>query len=484
MATVAILIWPLIAMIMFARLAPVKALIWGVLIPYLLLPEKFVIGLPGLPDLDKTSVITLGVVLGLLTNQEKFAKQALLKPTVIVNHKFRKLITICMILIFAGIVMTVMSNRDVLRYGDTALPGMRPWDIVSMFGSFLFFVAPFLFARKYLSSAEAHRALLSAFVISALYYSLLMLIEIRLSPQLHNWVYGYHQHSFLQHVRDGYRPKVFLQHGLWVGFFIYMATIAAAILWKVERKPFWMASGIWLFLILGMSENLAATLIAIIFLGLIFLSSRKMQLRVVFVVAVCILFFPILRQAQLIPFERITNAAATISEDRAGSLQFRLDNEDELLVKALERPVSGWGSFGRERVYDERGRDTSISEGRWIQTISTRGWVGYIGLFGLLSLPVLLLRRTGRRKEIPLETVGLAIIVAGNFIYMVPNSTLTAIGWLVFGALAGFVQSDSKAPEETPEDEAGPRVAVTRKNRYTRFGPKTPAPTARRPRGA
>ena len=34
----------------------------------------------------------------------------------------------------------------------------------------------------------------------------LCVIELRFSPQLHNWVYGYHQHDFVQTIRDGGYP--------------------------------------------------------------------------------------------------------------------------------------------------------------------------------------------------------------------------------------------------------------------------------------
>ena len=41
-----------------------------------------------------------------------------------------------------------------------------------------------------------------------------------------------------------------------------------------------------------------------------------------------------------------------INEERAHSLEYRLENEDLLIAKALQRPIFGWGGWGRNCVYD------------------------------------------------------------------------------------------------------------------------------------
>lgn len=470
MATAAILIWPLIALILFRRLSAVNALIWGMLVPYLFLPEAFAINIPTLPDLDKTSIIALGAVLGFLTNRQKFRNEATLHPTMTGNRLVRMLYSFCVLLIVVGIVLTVLGNGDSLQYGPRFLPAMRPWDAISMLGDTLFFFTPFFFARKYLSRSETHQTLMSAFVIMGLLYIPLLLIEMRLSPQLHNWVYGYHQHSFLQHVRDGYRPKVFLFHGIWVGFFLFMSIISAFSLWKATKQTKWLLAGLMLFVILFLSRNLAASLITVLGLLIMFSLRQKMQILIALCLGVIVLFYPALRQAQVIPINQIMGAATKISEERAASLLYRLNNEDQLLEKAFERPLAGWGGYAREQLYDTYGRDVSVSEGRWIQQISTRGWIGYFGLFGLLTIPLLFLSRARRRKDVPVETIGLMIIIIGNLIYMIPNSTLTVIGWLVFGALAGFVQFDSQAaPQQHAPKTGSAGKRHMPKNKYTRF---------------
>ena len=460
MATFALLIWPIVALIIFAHATFVPAIIATAVVPYLLLPEAFAIPMPGLPDLDKTAIISIGLVAGIVIYRKRAQAKAELTGLKTASRAAAVMMLSLLAIIVGGMVFTVMGNREVLVFGPTILPAMRSWDAISLIGDLALLLIPFFVARRYLATQKEHRALLVAFVIAGLLYSLLMLVEIRLSPQLHRWVYGYHQSSFLQHIRDGYRPKVFLQHGLWVGFLMFMTVIAAAGLWKAERNVKWLWAGGWLLFILMISRNLGAVMIAFLCLGIFFVLLRKMQIWAVVAIALTTLAYPALRQAEIIPLGEILAAASSISEDRAQSLEFRLNNEDQLLRRAYEKPLAGWGGWARDRIYDENGDNISISEGTWILVLGSTGWIGYIGFFGLLTFSLLALSVTARRKKIPLETMALALICAGNLIYMIPNATLTPIGLMCFGALAGFVQFD-----------AGPSIQQARRipTRHTRF---------------
>src|SRR6202008_4639029 len=117
------------------------------------------------------------------------------------------------------------------RIGAIFLPGVRYYDAVSaLLSQFIFFI-PFILARQFLRSAEANTLLLRALVIAGLAYTVPMLFEIRFSPPLHTWIYGYSPHDFIQQVRDGgFRPVVFIGHGLGVAFFALMAILASAAL--------------------------------------------------------------------------------------------------------------------------------------------------------------------------------------------------------------------------------------------------------------
>src|SRR5204863_66271 len=79
------------------------------------------------------------------------------------------------------------------------------------------------------------------FAVGGLIYSVLILWEVRMSPQLHATVYGAspRQADFAQAIRwGGYRPIVFMPHGLAVALFICNTVMAAFILARNRGKVF------------------------------------------------------------------------------------------------------------------------------------------------------------------------------------------------------------------------------------------------------
>ena len=89
---------------------------------------------------------------------------------------------------------------------------------------------------RYLGGAEGQAALLRVLCLAALAYSLPTLFEIRMSPQLARWIYGFLAQSFDQTQRaGGFRPVVFLQHGLWLALFMAMAALSGLALWRQNR---------------------------------------------------------------------------------------------------------------------------------------------------------------------------------------------------------------------------------------------------------
>ena len=93
---------------------------------------------------------------------------------------------------------------------------------------------PFVLGRLLARRPEDIRLVLSALVIAALLYSVPILWELRMSPQLHHQIFGINPGSaWKQTLRgEGYRPMVFIGHGLGVSMFVAMACVAAAGLWR------------------------------------------------------------------------------------------------------------------------------------------------------------------------------------------------------------------------------------------------------------
>jgi hypothetical protein len=82
-------------------------------------------------------------------------------------------------------------------------------------------------------------------------------------------------------------------------------------------------------------------------------------------------------------------AESTVGRERAQSLEFRLQNEDILSTKALQRYWWGWGRFGRSRVLNEWGKDISTTDGEWIIALGTSGVVGLSAVTMIYLLPVI-----------------------------------------------------------------------------------------------
>lgn len=130
-----------------------------------------------------------------------------------------------------------------------------------------------------------------------------------------------------------------------------------------------------------------------------------------------------------------------LNPERAGSLQFRFDNEDVLLAKANERPFFGWGTWGRNRVFDPlTGQDMTVTDGVWIINYGVFGWLGYIGAMGLIAYALMAIKRVLNKKngtDFSSYTLALAIILVIFLIDQIPNASLNHVSYLIAGGAAG-----------------------------------------------
>ena len=321
------------------------------------------------PALDKTSIPNLAALAACVL---MLGRRLPLLPASPVGR-------VLMLFFVVSPVATVLTNPDPIFFENGGgLPGLRAYDAVSAVGNQAIFLLPFFLARRFLASEVAQREILMALVLAGLAYAVPMLIEVRLSPQLNVWVYGFFQHSFEQMMRDGgFRPIVFLYHALWVGFFTLTALVAAFALWRSSgpdrRVPYLLAGGFFV-LLLVLAKTFGALLYALCLLPLVWLAGIRMQLRIATVLALLAVAYPLLRGADLVPVETMLAQAEMVDPDRARSLGVRFDSEAQLLDHASAKPLYGWGSWGRNRLYDANGKDVSITDGRWVIVIGVYGW--------------------------------------------------------------------------------------------------------------
>lgn len=473
----ALLVWPIIALVIFKSLGRVKGVVWATLIGALFLPEAFNVNLPGLPPFDKEMSIILGALLGLAATHSR-APSAPAQ-----GDGFAKSVVYGLGILFVlSSFFTVFNNGEALSFGPITVKGLDFRDLLTMMSATMVFLVPYFIAQRTLSDPESHAILLRAFVIMGLIYSLLILFEARMSPQLHNWTYGYFQHVWQQHIRGGkFRPIVFQQHGLWIGILLLMCTMSAFILLKNrvaagEPRVQYLVAGFWLLLVMLLSRNTGVVVLAAAFVPVLWFFGPRLQVWVAIAVMVGFLIHPVLRQPQIVTLDRVVEMAGWISAERQSSLAYRINNEEQFMDRAALKPATGWGIWARWRIRDEvTGEDTSTSDGRWISILGERGWIGFLGYFGLLTAPTLLLLRTARRRPLAPATAGLAMIMAAIMVYQIPNNTIGPLVLIIAGALAGFVTKPAAAQSDPGQPETlkpGNRTMT-----YTRF------PQAR-PRGA
>ena len=235
MTPLAMLLYPVVAAMAFRWLPMVQAIPTSILIGFLLLPARVEWDLPLLPALTKVSTpifVTLALAMMFQQRQKAFPGRAgtmqkaagTTLPGWLPGSRWAMALVLMMLL---GPLMTVAFNREVLVFGPAVLPALRLYVAANMALISLASLLALTLGRRFLSGEDGHRALLVVLLTAGLLYSLPTLVEVRLSPQLHRIVYGYFPHDWLQHLRgDGYRPLVFLSHGLVLSMFLCTSALA------------------------------------------------------------------------------------------------------------------------------------------------------------------------------------------------------------------------------------------------------------------
>lgn len=443
-------IWPFVTLVIFKRLPVEKALIWAILLGYLFLPPPPAgFDFPLLPAFDKDSITGLSAFAMCFF---LYGHRGSLLPETL-------LLRVIIAVFVLSPTFTVLTNGEPVFFGQVGIRGLGTTDIIALCLLQFMDLIPFLLARKFLVESEHQKEILKVFLITGLIYSLLMLIEVRMSPQVNTWVYGYFQHSFAQTVRfGGWRPIVFLYHGIWVALFALMVVLSGLALAKAEtgkQKFRTYIATFYMLAVLILCKSMGSILFAILLVPMVFLLTRNMQVKVAAFIGSVAIAYPLLKGMGAIPVDAMLEQIASFSTERAGSLKFRFYNEDILLERALLKPIFGWGSWGRNHILNPvTGTIMTVTDGRWVIAIGVYGWVGFLAEFGLLTMPIFMVWHEARRSqgEALSPYVGvISLMLAINVFDMIPNATLTPLTWMFSGALLGYaekVRADRK--ERTP----------------------------------
>jgi hypothetical protein len=440
LAYAAFFIWIPVALWIARRWPPAKAATLLFLVPLMFLPERVVFKLPGLPEFDKNRITIFWLLIALL----------LVHRRRIAALRLGKWIKVAIAAMLVSGALTMFLNSDAIFTPVLYLAPHRPYDAVhSMLINLLDYVLPFALAAAMFAGAKDLRVFFRVLVGATLVYSLFQIVELRLSPQFHYWVYGFYQHRFGQTVRGGgYRPMVFMTHGLALAMFTLAGVLAAAGLYKAKSKAFLLPAGwamAYLWVILLLSKSIAAFLYSLVAVPLILFATPKIQFRVAAALTLIVLLYPDLRAAGLVPVDDIKEWVATeYGEEKVSSVMTRFINEEMLLERANERSFFGWGTYCRGCIHDPKtGETTSVTDGDWINTWGKFGRIGFYAKYILLLLPVFISGRRLKyvRRMSDRRLLGtLAVIVGFSVFNLIPNSEFNYLVFVFSGALLGCTE--------------------------------------------
>ncbi len=410
--------WPVFVLWLLFSYPVKRAIFIAITSAILLLPTAFNIDLPLLPPIDKETITGLSAVILLF----------------ILGKRFRiflpGLVTKLYIAYFIALIITVELNAMPIITAKKYLPGLTHYDAFSLIFRAALYAMPFYLGRFYSTTIKETEDFYKLLVIMALIYTVPMLIEMKISPQLHYMVYGIVPAQFLQQVREGgYRPMVLMGHGLSLAFWFSTAIVAAGALCKSKVRTIFtspLLTLIYLIIVLVFCKTWSAMLYAFFGLWFIYKIKPSKQVKWSFIIAIMFTLYPVAKIANVFPQDAIISAISQYNSERAQSLEFRFKNEDEMLAHAMKKPFFGWGGWGRNRLYSiEDGRDLSVIDGRWIGELGVNGWIGFLLSYAIILTPLYYAQKAVHYIKEPKDRVyfaSLAIILMICVVDSIPNT--------------------------------------------------------------
>ena len=442
-ATLVMLIWIPLVIWLFQTVPARWAVVISFVAAYLFLPEVF-LGLTGIPNYSKASATSYGILLSTLIFDVGRFKQ----------FKFGFLdipmAVWCICPLFSS-----LSNELGLYDGITAVLNQTMiWGV------------PYLLGRIYLNDSVGLRQLSIGIFAGGVIYIPLCLFEMRMSPQLHNIFYGGHAHpDFMQTVRlHGFRPSVFMPHGLAVGAWMMAALLIGIWIWRarVIKEIFTLPLKVVvpaLLITFVLCRSTGAYFLLVLGLAILYIGFKLRTSVLVYLTIAAIIIYLYLntRGNSYMNDQIIEFLSQYLSEGRVGSLEFRFNNEELLIQHAQERILLGWGGWGRALLYDDQGKQLTIQDSLWVIAFGHYGLLGLISLYTTLLLPVVsvFLTKCPPRLWDRKEAAPIAVLAVTLLLYSIDcllNAMINPIFILMCGGLTGYVMRPAaKVSSQLPQ---------------------------------
>jgi hypothetical protein len=446
--------WIPIVIYIFSRFPARRAIVISFIVAWLFLPQV-ILPIPGLPDYDKMAATCYAVVIAtFIFDVGRF-------------RSFRLSWIDLPILIWCLCPIASSLSNDLGLYDgmSAALGQTVTWGV------------PYFLGRIYLNSLSGMREMAIGIFMGGLAYVPLCLFEIRMSPQLHRIFYGgIASADFSQTIRlGGFRPTVFLIHGLAVGAFMMAATLVGIWLWQTGTvKRLWNIPIEWLvgalFITFILTRSTGAYGLLAIGIALLFVAKNLRTAVPLFLLIAGIAAYLYVNAGSgtYVADQLIDTLSQFLPEDRVQSLQFRFDNEEILSARAREKGLFGWGGFGRSLILKPDGTPQTIPDSLWIIAFGQNGAVGLVSLFVAMLLPTFSLfwmrypaRLWSNKKVAPAAAIALITVL-----YMVDclvNAMINPIYILAAGGIAGLVLKRERVNKKTAQISAPERLIPSRR---------------------
>lgn len=414
--------WPIVAIGLFARLGMHRGALATVFFGWMFLPVAS-IDLPGLPAYDRSFAISAALVAG-VTSRGGLPRGSLQLT----------LWDVPVLVLFLAPAMASLRN------------GYGIYDAISaLFIGAVGWLIPYVVGRALFGDPRRLPLLAEWLVIGGMFYIPVCLFELRFSPQLHRMVYGFSNISWQQVIRyGGYRPTGFMTHGLMVGMWMAVGTLAAFWLWKTRHRTEILGLPIkWVALsLLGttiLCKSVGAIGLMLVGLLLLFDLTRTGKRRLLYVFAGLPVFWVIWRVQNPEGVNSIVETIMAWDAQRAESFEFRAYTENIVIQDAFPmRPYFGWSYWGvRDPAFMAKTARLAW-DSFWIITLMGTGLFGLAGAIAIYTVPVL--RLMVRKPKVLLATdpgssVLLLIVCGSMFLFdHMLNSMSTMVHPVMLGA--------------------------------------------------
>lgn len=372
LADIALFAWIPVILLLFTILPPRRAVIVAFLAGWCFLPV-YGLAIKGFPEYDKQSATCLGILLAAAAfDGARFVK---LKP---------RLLDLPMALwCISPLISNTLGERGAYEGMSTSVQYIFAWGI------------PYFIGRLYITDLGSMRELAVGLFVAGLVYSVFTLYEIKMSPQLHTMVYGFFPHENFTMTRrwGGWRPNVFMQHGLAVGLFMSTCAVVGIWLWKGKSLRVMWGMPAWLLAmalaaVSILCKSTGATMLMLLGVGVLWITARLRTgwaLRALLLAPVA---YMVARTVGGWDGQIMVDLANAIDADRGGSLHWRLASESESWRLVRPKALFGMGYFAFAGQFVE-GSDIRVTpDGMWLIALVANGLFGLFAFYGSLLLPV------------------------------------------------------------------------------------------------